>query len=269
MMKIHEFQNLIWNYYHTHKRTFAWRTTHDPYHIVVSEVMLQQTQTHRVVPKFEQFITAFPTLHHLAAAPFKDVLTCWQGLGYNRRCLALHTLAQEIMLNFQGSIPHDPAILVTLPAIGKNTAGSIAAFAFNKPTIFIETNIRTVFIHHFFPAHQAIHDRELLPLVEQALDHSNPREWYYALMDYGVMLKKNLPNPSRASAHHARQSKFEGSDRQIRGMILKLLTHHQQLSLPQLLALIEREPERIAKALGQLQQEKFITIRNNVVSIMA
>ena len=222
-MKIPEFINLIATYYATNKRQFAWRDVENPYYVFVSEVMLQQTQTHRVVDKFAQFIEAFPTIDDLVAAPLSAVLLVWQGLGYNRRGKFLHQAAGIIVEKYNGVVPDDPALLVELPGIGAATAASIAAFAYNKPTVFIETNIRAVYLHCFFPNQEKVPDAELVPLVAQSLDHSNPRQWYYALMDYGVMLKKTHQNPSRKSKHHTKQSRFEGSVRQVRGAVLRVM----------------------------------------------
>jgi A/G-specific adenine glycosylase len=252
------FQKTIYAYYAVHKRSFVWRFSADPYHIVVSEIMLQQTQTYRVEGKFEQFVALFPTFDHLARAPLRDVLAAWQGLGYNRRGLALHKLAHEVTTAYGGFIPPSSELLVALPGIGKATAASICAFAFNKPTLFIETNIRSVFIYFFFKNRSNVADKEILPLVELTLDYENPRQWYYALMDYGVMLKKNLPNPSRKSAHYTKQSKFEGSERQIRGLILKALTTHRSLAYGHLVELIQKEPARVKKNLGTLCAEGFV-----------
>lgn len=261
--ELHEFTKTIWHYYTDNKRYFAWRNNHTPYAVLVSEIMLQQTQTHRVIQKYQLFIETFPSFEELAQASLKDVLTAWQGLGYNRRGLALHACAQKVVQEHQGTLPHTPEVLITFPGIGKATAASICAFAFNIPTIFIETNIRTVFIHFFFHNRSEIKDAEIYPLVEATVDHTRPREWYYALMDYGVMLKKNIPNPSRRSAHHTQQSKFEGSDRQIRGMILKILTAQPYATYQELCCLIEREPTRIEKALYELCKEGFVKIVNN------
>lgn len=252
------FQEHIFSFYAKNKRTFMWRETTDPYHIVVSEIMLQQTQTQRVKEKFAEFIYLFPTFEALAQATQRDVIASWQGLGYNRRALALHSISQRVVTEFSGKLPQEPELLITFKGIGPNTAGSIAAFAFNKPTIFIETNIRTVFIHSFFSGQDNITDKTLLPLIKQTLVHEAPREWYYGLMDYGVSLKKNFNNPSRKSKHHTKQSKFEGSERQIRGMILKALTQHMTLSFEMLCDLIEREPARIKRNLNKLLEEKFI-----------
>ena len=219
-----DFIHTIKAYYAENKRIFAWRDIENPYYVFISEVMLQQTQTQRVITKFEQFITVFPRIEDLAAAPLSTVLGVWQGLGYNRRAKFLHQAAQQIVSQHKGVVPNSPELLLQLPGIGAATAASIAAFAYNTPTVFIETNIRAVYIHFFFKDHTDVHDRDLQPIVVQTLDHENPRQWYYALMDYGVMLKREHVNPSRKSKHHAVQSRFEGSDRQVRGAIIRALT---------------------------------------------
>lgn len=255
------FQQTVWDFYQVHQRHFPWRHCEDPYVVVVSEVMLQQTQTYRVEPKFNQWILSFPSFEMLAQANLREVLFAWQGLGYNRRGVALHKIAHIVMEHHQGQLPADPLILETFPGIGKATAASICAFAFNMPTIFIETNIRTVFIHSFFNNQTEISDKQLVPLVEQTIDRSNPREWYYALMDYGVHLKKLYKNPSRRSAHHAKQSKFEGSDRQIRGAIVRLLTNAGALKKDDLVR--EINDERVEKIIAQLCDEKMIRFEND------
>lgn len=236
-----------------------WRETIDPYAIVVSEIMLQQTQTERVAKKYPEFLTIFPTFTILAQAPLADLLRTWQGMGYNRRAIALQKIAVRVMNEFDGILPSNPETLTTFPGIGPNTAGSICAFAFNVPTIFIETNIRSVFLHHFFPGKKNVHDRELLPLIKQTLDLKNPRDWYYALMDYGVYLKKLHPNPSRRSTHHTKQTKFEGSDRQIRGKILRVLLKHPSLTLKKLLQEFPlADHERAERLAHTLKEEGFI-----------
>lgn len=262
-----DFKSIIWDFYRTQGRQFPWRNITDPYAVTISEIMLQQTQTYRVEPKYLAFLAALPTIQDLAQADLRTVLTLWQGLGYNRRGKFLHEMAREIVHKHAGVIPDLPELLVELPGIGKATAGSICAFAFNKPTVFIETNIRTVFLYHFFAGQQGVDDKEIMPLVAATVDQENPREWYYALMDYGVHLKKNLPNPSRGSKHHVTQSKFEGSDRQIRGAILRHLTQHEGLEKGHLIALISPDASRVERILGQLASERLIGIKNNRVSI--
>ena len=252
------FEGSLWEFYHISKRDFAWRQTVDPYAIVVSEVMLQQTQTKRVTEKFASFTRQFKTFKELADAPTRAVLAEWVGLGYNRRGLALHGIAQRVMNEFDGQLPDDPEILETFKGLGPATAASIVAFAFNKPTVFIETNVRAVYLHTFFHDSQDVSDKELLPLIELTVDQINSREWYYALMDYGVILKKLYKNPSRKSKHHTVQSKFEGSDRQIRGAIVRTLTMQESATLKKLHSLFPNEEQRVEKILKILCDEGFI-----------
>lgn len=231
-IKIKQFCACVWDYYAANKRDFSWRKTTDPYYIVVSEIMLQQTQTQRVQEKIDAFITQFPTWHALASAQRGDVIAAWQGLGYNRRAAYLHASAQYVAYEFACVLPHCPKALTILPGIGINTAGAICAYAFNMPIVFIETNIRTVFIYHFFPDALIVSDEMILELVQKTVCKDNPREWYYALMDYGVYLKKTQGNIAKKSKHYVRQSRFIGSMRQIRGSIIRILSsaEHRTLS---------------------------------------
>ena len=248
----------IWGFYRANRRSFAWRNTDNPYSVVVSEIMLQQTQTHRVIAKYEEFVATFPTFQVLAAAPLRDVLLVWQGLGYYRRARYLHQIAQIVVDDYDGILPNDTQLLETFPGIGSATAASICAFAFNRPTPFIETNIRTVFIHSFFSDKEGVSDKEIMPLVAATMDKENAREWYYALMDYGVWLKAEHGNASRKSAHYAKQSKFEGSDRQIRAKILKLIAQQDNLTDKCIVSTINKEVERTEKIVQQLISEQFI-----------
>jgi A/G-specific adenine glycosylase len=226
---IDAFQKTVWDYYHGHGRhDLPWRLPvggpYDPYRIMVSELMLQQTQVLRVIPKFQAFVERFPTAAILADAPLADVLREWSGLGYNRRAKFLWQAAQMIVNTFDGQLPNLPEELVRLPGIGIHTAGAIAAYAFNEPVVFIETNIRTVFIYHFFAGHQAVTDRQITDCVQQTLsERQQTREWYWALMDYGSHLKTSVGNLARASTGYAKQTSFEGSARQVRGQVLRLL----------------------------------------------
>jgi A/G-specific adenine glycosylase len=264
---VEQFRCHIRDYFNIHGRSFSWRQTQNPYHIVVSEIMLQQTQTYRVEKKYDLFIEQFPDIQSLAQASLRNVLAAWQGLGYNRRALALHKTAQIIVNQYNSCVPNNPEILVTFPGIGKATAASICAFAFNKPTVFIETNIRSVYIQFFFPNTAKIHDNDLYPLIEQTLDTAHPRRWYYALMDYGVMLKKTNINPSLRSIHHTTQSIFEGSDRQIRGLILKILTSKSPVTIQELLVDINRDEQRVQRIMSDLMQEGFIECKGQLVKI--
>jgi A/G-specific adenine glycosylase len=265
------FKKTIWDYYKKNRRSFPWRERITPYHVVVSEVMLQQTQASRVVAKFKSFIKRFPTFKSLAAASLQDVLAEWKGLGYNRRGLNLKRLAEVIVKEHKNKVPMTAEALIALPGIGKNTAGSILAFAHNIPHPFIETNIRTVFIHFFFPGHGQISDKEILPLVEKTLDKKNPREWYYALMDYGVMLKKLHKNPSRKSLHYRKQSSFKGSNRELRAQILHEIVTNGSSTLDELIirvrSTLPAPLEAIQKNIGDLIKEGFIVKKNKVYSI--
>lgn len=250
-----DFREDVWAYYHDNARSMPWRDDPSPYHVLVSELMLQQTQVGRVLPKYTEFIAKFPTIRALSKASLGDVLGAWSGLGYNRRAKFLHAAAQKVTEDFGGELPDTLDTLVSLPGIGKNTAGAIMAYAFNRPAVFIETNVRTVFIHHFFGDRSDVDDKEILPLVEQACDLEHPREWYWALMDYGTHLKQTLGNNISQSKHYTRQSKFEGSRRQIRGRILKLLIQGS-IEAPELLAL---EPdERTLSVVEDLKREGFV-----------
>lgn len=222
---------------------------------MVSEIMLQQTQVPRVTPKFAEFLDAFPTADALAAASLGDVLRVWNGLGYNRRAKFLWSAAQEIKSRFQGEIPQEIAALVTLPGVGVNTAGAIAAYAFNAPVVFIETNIRTVFIHHFFADHTIVDDKALALLVEQTLDRDRPREWYWALMDYGSLLKNTVGNKSRASKAYVKQSTFKGSNRQLRGAVIRTLLKKSQKKHE--LAVVFSD-DRLDSVLAQLVHEGLV-----------
>lgn len=221
----HLFQTEVWDYYHQHGRhDLPWREAGpDAYHVTVSELMLQQTQVGRVIPKYQQFLKQFPTVQSLAAAELGDVLRVWSGLGYNRRAKFLWQAARQVVQDYNGVFPEQAGELIKLPGIGTNTAGAILAYAYNQPVIFIETNIRTVYIHHFFHDHTDVADKAILALVTETVDHEHPREWYWALMDYGAHLKQTVGNVNRQSRTYTRQSTFQGSQRQVRGQVLRLL----------------------------------------------
>ncbi len=258
MKELKTLRTTLYRHFREHARAFPWRRDYNPYHIFVSEIMLQQTQTTRVAEKFPAFIREFPSFSALGRASLKDVLLQWQGLGYNRRAKFLHQSAQIITQEYRGKLPDSETALVSLPGIGPATAASICAFAFNKPTVFIETNIRSVFIHHFFKDRNDVSDGDIIPLIEKTIDRENPRKWYSALMDYGSMLKETIPNPSRRSRHHTVQSKFQGSDRQIRGLILKLLLTHNKLTLSAMTKQSNGDKERVPRIVAALLNEGLV-----------
>ncbi len=265
--RIDAFRSEIYAYYHSRMRDLPWRKTSDPYRIFISEMMLQQTRAERVVEKYEQFIRVFPDFATLANAPLQQVLEVWQGLGYNRRALYLIQSARKVMDEFGGNLPSDPEVLEGFPGIGHATASEIAAFAFHYPSVFIETNIRRVFIHFFFGDAREIRDREILPLVERTLDRDNPREWYYALMDYGVMLKGKGANPNLRSAHYQKQSPFHGSNRQLRGRILRIITASRERSLEEIVRETGADRDTVERNAAQLAREGFLLEEDGRYSI--
>ncbi|MBU5638545.1 A/G-specific adenine glycosylase [Geomonas sp. Red69] len=252
------FRRIILDHYRTQGRRLPWRETRDPYAILVSEIMLQQTQVDRVREKYLEFLAVFPTWQELAGAELSRVLSLWQGLGYNRRAVSLQLCARAVLQRFGGALPEEVERLESLPGIGPYTARAVAAFAFGLATPFIETNIRSVFIHHFFADAEAVRDAEILPLVEFTLDRDNPRDWYYALMDYGATLKRGGANPGRKSAHHVRQSPFRGSNREQRSLILKRILAQPGLSIARLEETLSLDAASLARNIAQLEREGLI-----------
>ncbi|MBN2156138.1 MAG: A/G-specific adenine glycosylase [Candidatus Lokiarchaeota archaeon] len=252
------FQQIIWDYYNSHPREFPWRVTRNPYHIFISEWMLQQTQTSSVVPKYKEFISKLPTFSDLANTSMDEVVKLWQGLGYNRRAIWMKSAAESIVREYNGTLPKDPDHLEKIKGIGHATAREMVTFAYNIPTVFIETNIRRVFLHLFFHNKNQVKDTEILSLVGQTVDITNPREWYYALMDYGVMLKKTLqPDPNRRSYHYKKQPKFEGSNRELRGKILRLKITNPEITNITISQKLKSPLEKINELVTKMEEEGF------------
>lgn len=262
------FIETVWAYYAESGRELPWRMPEkngnfDPYKIMVSEIMLQQTQVPRVIQKYQEFLQKFPSVEMLAAAPLAEVLRVWQGLGYNRRAKYLHEAAQEIVREYRGVFPKTKDELVKLPGIGTNTAAAILAYAYNQPVVFVETNIRTVFIYHFFQGKTDVTDKEIVHFVARTLPGVSTkttglpqvRLWFWALMDYGTYLKKTQGNINTSSKHYTKQSRFEGSKRQLRGAVLRQLAKNSQ-SLIELQGLLQ--DERLHEVLTGLVSERMI-----------
>jgi A/G-specific adenine glycosylase len=228
-MDIVEFQELLWRNGRELYREMPWRHDTRPYYVLVSELMLQQTQVDRVIPKFEAFIERFPDEAALSVASLGEVVALWSGLGYNRRAKFLHEAAKMIARDYDGRFPETYEQLVKLPGVGPNTAGAILAYAFNQPVVFIETNVRTVYFTHFFEGSESVSDAQLRGIVEQTLDREHPREFYQAVMDYGTWLKRQGGGRLTQSRHYKKQAPLKGSVREVRGAIIKQLTMSDRL----------------------------------------
>ena len=265
-----KFQKMVLEFYKDHGRKLPWRETANPYHILVSEIMLQQTQVHRVIDKYIQFITEIPDFNALASISIQHLLQLWQGLGYNRRALSLKDIAECVVRDYHAKLPTQPEALESFKGIGPNTAASICVFAFNMPLVFIETNIRRVYTHFFFNDEDTIDDRDLKPVIEATLYMPSPRDWYNALMDLGSLIPKHTENPNRRNKAYRKQSPFEGSQRQIRGEVLRSLSQ-RPLSWKGLKkstdVLVKTEPDYIKKAVSALESEGFITMEDGVYRI--
>ncbi len=263
------FRKLVLGYYRKHGRhDLPWRKSITPYRVLVSEIMLQQTQVSRVIEKYKEFLRAFPTFRALASAPTGDVLKVWQGLGYNRRALALQRCAREVVTSYRGKLPEDYETLCTLPGIGPYTAGAVLAFAFDVSVPMIETNIRRVYLHHFFPGKKKVSDALLQPMIARHVASvSSARQWYSALMDYGAHLAREIPNPNTRSKHYTRQAQFGGSLRQLRGRILRHVTDVGSVNYARITELMG--DERAPHAIAALEKEGFIRITKHVIRLTA
>ena len=257
------FQTAIWKFYNKNKRdSLPWRKKITPYRIWVSEIMLQQTQVDRVIPFFNHWMKLFPTIQKLAGAPQAEVLRAWKGLGYNSRALRMKKTAQIICEKHHGKFPK----------------------TYDESVVMIETNIRRVYLHHFWgsdPLHGSgegglrskpgeVHDREILELIKKTLPENNFREWYWALMDYGAYLGKTIPNPNKKSRHYTVQKKFQGSDREIRGKILEVLLEEKSISKRRLVKKIKSlsvDSERLNRVLDCLEQEGFLAASSSRTSV--
>lgn len=252
--KVAAFQRTVWNHWKKEGRhNLPWRKTEDPYKILVSEVMLQQTQVPRVLPKYKEFLREFPTVKALAKSDLSTVLRIWSGLGYNRRGKFLHDAAKEIVTKYDGRVPRFYSELVELPGIGDYTAKAVCVFAFNQPHVLIETNIRTAYIHHFCQGRTSVSDIEVLEIAKRVAMRQDSREWHSALMDYGAHLKASGVRLNTRSKHYTKQSRFEGSLRQVRGAILKAMTRGVSIDEVQ-----KQYQRQFASAFRSLQKEGLI-----------
>lgn len=259
--KIDSFQRRILSFYRANQRDLPWRRTTDPYRIAVAEFMLQQTQVERVVAKYEVWIRRWPNWRSLAEASNRDLLSAWSGLGYNRRATYLGKMAQEVIGRFGGRLPDDPQTLRTLPGVGPYTANAILIFAFNKPLVTIDTNIRRVLIHELnLPPD--ISRAELEKVAIQILPKQSSRDWHNALMDYSrLALPRRIPLIPALSS----QTRFRGSSREIRGEIIRRLTAQQRLSLSRLAREMNRPLADIRRAAQSLAKDGLVNVTDQFV----
>ncbi|MBU6141703.1 A/G-specific adenine glycosylase [Patescibacteria group bacterium] len=261
------FRKKILTYYRSHKRDFAWRRTTDPYAITVSEIMLQQTQVERVEPKFVAFLKLFPTWRALDRAPVSKVLKAWQGLGYNRRAMMLKKMAHAVVHEHGGKLPESKEELEKLPGIGSYTSGAVLAFALNKPSVFLDTNIRRVYLHFFFPGSRKVSDDRVRPVIERTMDRKDPRRFFNALMDYGTYLAEQGENANRRSKHYVKQAKFEGSRRKVRGEVLRFVVHRRSVTLGELRKKITSPAHSLEGVVGDLIKEGMLVRRQGRIAI--
>lgn len=259
-MTTQKFRALVWRHYRLHGRhDLPWRKTKDPYKILVSEVMLQQTQVERVLPYHERFLKKYRTVQRLASASLGEVLILWQGLGYNRRAKMLHEAAKVIVSEYKGKFPQSIPELEMLPGVGHYTARAIAAFAWNTDVLFIETNIRTAITHHFFPSKKVVNDSEVFAVLTKVFPRGRAREWYAALMDYGAFLKRSGVRINKRAKGYTAQSPFKGSDREARGALLRALAQSPCTRTKLLQVLSTERKTQLETQLTALLKEGLVT----------
>ncbi len=251
---IHNFHQKIFQFYKKHKRDLPWRKTTDPYKILVSEFMLQQTQVSRVIEYYTTWIKKWPTIQKLANEQYKNVLQAWMGLGYNRRAMYLHNTAKVIVEEFQGDIITAIKQFEKLPGIGLYTSKAVQIFAENADIATVDTNIRRIFINEF-KIKETLSDKELFQIAKRCLPQGRSRDWHNALMDYGAMF---LTSRKTGIKPKTQQSRFKGSDRQIRGKILRMLLTENQTEY-QLNQQLRIDAERLSEILNKMLIEKTVS----------
>lgn len=291
--QVTQFQNLILDWFATNQRDLPWRHTHDPYAVMVSEVMLQQTQVDRVKNYWPAWLDRWPTFENLANAPTADIIRAWAGLGYNRRAVNLKRAAEFILKEGSFTYFDTLAKLQTIPGIGPGTAGALMNFVWNIDTPFLEVNIKRI-LQRLAIGPETINgwakDKELMEVAKAVLPANKARIWPHALMDFGalacrpndpfcetcplgkILPPKRLLDKSKPSTLHPKPSiKFETTNRYWRGQILKAL-HTQSQSVSNLYRELlklnpELAPNRFKQLANDLKQDGLIIIKHNRVSL--
>ncbi len=262
--RVTSFRREIRRFYKTHGRVLPFRQTTDPYRIAISEIMLQQTQVDRVVPKYEAWIAKWPDWQSLASATKQELLAMWSGLGYNRRALYLGEIAKTVVEEHSGELPDDPAELLKLTGIGKYTSRAILIFAYNRPLVTVDTNIRRVILHELgLPVSTSA--AEIEQIAEQLLPRRDSRNWHYALMDYSSLA---LPKRITTIPPISKQSKFQGSIRQIRGEIIRRLTVRKSVRISTIAKSMERTTEDVKKAASNMTREGLVSLRGSTIHLV-
>jgi A/G-specific adenine glycosylase len=262
--EITAFRRKILRFYKQHGRDLPWRRTTDPYRITIAEIMLQQTQVERVIPKYEEWIARWPNWKTLSLASNEQLLRGWSGLGYNRRALLIGRLAKAVMHDHAGILPDRPAELETLPGIGPYTSRAILIFAFDRPLATIDTNIRRVLLHEFGLS-DATAPAQLAQFAFRVLPKRKSRDWHNALMDYSRLV---LPKQISAIRPVTRQSRFEGSARQVRGEIIRRLLRKQPVYLRRICLAMKRSPAEVEKIAKKMAEEGIIVLEKSRVRLV-
>jgi A/G-specific adenine glycosylase len=252
-LKVTQFQNKILQYYKKNGRDLPWRNTTDAYNILISELMLQQTQVSRVIDYYTTWLKTWPTIQHLAQANFKDVLQAWMGLGYNTRGINLHKASKIIVQHYNADVIAAMDEYKKIPGVGKYTSQAVKIFSTNADIVTVDTNIRRIFIHEF-DLSQDISDSELWSIAQHCLPKGKSRQWHNALMDYGAMY---LTSKKTGISPKTKQSTFEGSDRQIRAQILRDLLN-TPLTIHDLTQHYDHTTDRLLKILEKMKKQGII-----------
>ncbi|HWR27858.1 MAG TPA: Fe-S cluster assembly protein HesB [Candidatus Thermoplasmatota archaeon] len=255
--EIKRFQKKVFSFYEKNKRDLPWRKTIDPYKILLSELMLQQTQVKRVILYYEKWIARWPTIDALASASLPEVLHMWMGLGYNTRAKNLHTTARKIVATFNSDVLQAMKQYKELPGIGKYTSQAVQIFSSNSDLVTVDTNIRRILISEFkLPI--KIADKELWLLAETCLPLGESRDWHNALMDYGAL---HMTAQKTGIKPKTQQTQFEGSNRQIRAQILRCLLQ-KSMSFSELEKTVGIGQMRLGAILDKMMNEKIIENKN-------